>query len=422
MTNMVMEDYTQSNENFNHSSKERFAELIENTCGRYCLGPNPSLARFIYALIFLVTCLLAWSIRDYGHNALSELERLKGCHGARDCLGAEGVLRISFGCFSFFFMMFLSTVGTKKLEDTRNNWHSEWWPVKIILWIGFMVIPFFIPSAFVQLYGKIAHFGAGAFLLIQLISVISFITWLNECCQSEKYYEQCQYQVMALSVMAFLASIVGITMMYIWYVPNVSCKLNLLFITLTLVLLQLMTLTSVRSKVRGGFLAPGLMGMYIVYLCWSAIRSEPQTEFCNKKVEAATSADWLTIVSFVIAVLAIVIATFSTGIDSKRLKEQFTYMFKKTGVESEDGVPYGYGFFHFVFAMGAMYFAMLFVSWNSQNTMPKWTIDVGWASTWVRIVNEWVATLVYNVFLVMTVWMLIAPLFWKSKREADPVE
>lgn len=104
--------------------------------------------------------------------------------------------------------------------------------------------------------------------------------------------------------------------------------------------------------------------------------------------------------SFVIAVLAIVIATFSTGIDSKRLKEQLTYMvsviistfwnnyattslfdwslllfgqmqFKKTEVESEDEVPYGYGFFHFVFAMGAMYFAMLFVSWNSQNTMPK---------------------------------------------------
>lgn len=26
----------------------------------------------------------------------------------------------------------------------------------------------------------------------------------------------------------------------------------------------------------------------------------------------------------------------------------------------------------------------------------RWTIDVGWASTWVRIVNEWVATLVYS--------------------------
>lgn len=45
--------------------------------------------------------------------------------------------------------------------------------------------------------------------------------------------------------------------------------------------------------------------------------------------------------------------------------------FKKTEAESEDDVPYGYGFFHFVFAMGAMYFAMLFVGWNAHNTMQK---------------------------------------------------
>ncbi|CAL9061211.1 unnamed protein product [Musa banksii] len=406
MTNTAMEEDPHSNVS---SSRDRYAEFMKDSCcARYFLGPNPSIARFAYALIFLVTCLLAWTVRDYGRNALSELERLKGCHGARYCLGAEGVLRVSFGCFLFFFVMFLSTMGTKKLEDSRNLWHSEWWPAKIIIWIVSMVVPFFIPSAFIQLYGKFAHFGAGAFLMIQLISVISFITWLNDCCQSEKYAKRCQYQVMVLSATAYVASISGIILMYIWYVPSLSCSLNILFITLTLVLLQLMILTSMHAKVKVGFLAPGLMGMYVVYLCWSAIRSEPQTEICNKKAEVATSADWLTIVSFVIAVLAIVIATFSTGIDSK------CFQFKKTEAESEDDVPYGYGFFHFVFAMGAMYFAMLFVGWNAQNTMQKWTIDVGWASTWVRIVNEWVATLVY-------IWMLVAPLVWKSRRQADPV-
>ncbi|CAL9123421.1 unnamed protein product [Musa acuminata var. zebrina] len=392
MTNAAMEELCSNDgNNSGGGGRERYTEFLEDSCcARNCLGPKPSIARFIYAIIFLVTCLLAWTIRDYGRNALSELERLKGCHGARYCLGAEGVLRISFGCFLFFFVMFLSTVGTKKLEDSRNFWHSEWWPAKIIIWIGFMVVPFFVPSAFIQFYGKFAHFGAGAFLMIQLISVISFVTWLNDCCQSDRYARRCRYQVMVLSVAAYVASILGIILMYIWYVPSLSCRLNILFITLTLVLLQLMTLPSMHSKVKAGFLAPGLMGMYIVYLCWSAIKSEPQTEICNKKAAVATSADWLIIVSFVIGVLAIVIATFSTGIDSKCLQ------FRKTEADLEDDVPYGYGFFHFVFAMGAMYFAMLFVGWNAHNTMQKWTIDVGWVSTWVRIVNEWVAILVYS--------------------------
>ncbi|XP_072964541.1 uncharacterized protein [Typha angustifolia] len=386
------------------SCRERYTRFMEDSCcTHFCLGPNPMMARYVYALIFLVTNLLAWTIRDYGHSALSELQRLKGCHGAHYCLGAEGVLRISFGCFLFFFVMFLSTVNTRKLEDHRTNWHSEWWPAKIILWLGFMALPFLIPSAFIQLYGKFAHFGAGAFLLIQLISLISFITWLNDCCRSEKNLKRCRIQVTVVSIAAYVASLLGIVLMYVWYAPNPSCMLNILFITLTLALLQLITFVSIHSKVNAGFLAPGLMGLYAVFLCWSAIRSEPPTEVCNKKAEAATNADWVTIVSFVIAVLVMVMATFSTGVDSK------CFQFKKTEAESEDDVPYGYGFFHFVFAMGAMYFGMLFIGWNSHQTMQKWTIDVGWASTWVRIVNEWLATLVY-------MWMLVAPLVWKTRR------
>jgi hypothetical protein len=37
----------------------------------------------------------------------------------------------------------------------------------------------------------------------------------------------------------------------------------------------------------------------------------------------------------------------------------------------EDDVPYGYGFFHLVFASGAMYIGMLFVGWNAHRTMEK---------------------------------------------------
>ncbi|XP_038984596.1 probable serine incorporator isoform X2 [Phoenix dactylifera] len=386
MTNEAMEDP-------GISSRERDTRFMENSCcTHFCLGPNPFIARYVYAILFLLASLLAWAIRDYGRSAISAFRRLKACHGARYCLGAEGVLRISFGCFLFFFVMFLSTAGTKKLDDRRNSWHSEWWPAKIIMWMGFMVVPFFIPTAFIQLYGKIAYLGAGAFLLIQLVSVISFITWLNDYCRSKKNVKTCRIQVLVLSIAAYVASILGIVLMYVWYAPKPTYRLNILFITLTLVLLQFMTFVAVLSKVKEGFLSPGLMGLYVVFLCWSAIRSEPQTEIWNQKAQAAASADWLTIMSFVISVLAMVMATFSTGIDSK------CFQFKKTEAESEDDVPYGYGFFHLVFAMGGMYFAMLFIGWNAHKTMQKWTIDVGWASTWVRIVNEWLATLVYGKY------------------------
>ncbi|KAI3802929.1 hypothetical protein L1987_31076 [Smallanthus sonchifolius] len=214
---------------------------------------------------------------------------------------------------------------------------------------------------------SIAHFGAVVFLLIQLISIISFITWLKDCCSSEKYAERCRTHFMLLATTAYVVCILGIILMYIWYTPHSTCLLNIFFITWTLFLLQLMTSVSLHPKVNAGFLAPGFMGLYVVFLCWSAIRSEPQDEKCLRYSEA--SRDWLTIISFIVAFLAMVIATFSTGIDSK------CFQALKNEKQEEDDVPYAFGFFHFVFASGVMYFAMLLIGWNSHHTMKS--VDAG---------------------------------------------
>lgn len=49
--------------------------------------------------------------------------------------------------------MFLSTVHTSKLQEPRNVWHSGWWSVKIVLLITLTIVPFLVPSAFIQIYG-----------------------------------------------------------------------------------------------------------------------------------------------------------------------------------------------------------------------------------------------------------------------------
>jgi len=105
-----------------------------------------------------------------------------------------------------------------------------------------------------------------------------------------------------------------------------------------------------------------------------------------------------------IAMFAIVIATFSAGVDSKSFQFQQDEVEE---VEEGDDVPYSYGFFHFIFSMGAMYFGMLFIGWNLHQTMQRWSLDVGWISTWVKIVNEWLAAGLF-------IWTLVAPVVWKK--------
>ncbi|KAH0970485.1 hypothetical protein GBA52_022641 [Prunus armeniaca] len=331
-------------------------------------GSNPWMARYVYGFMFLIANLLAWAVRDYGRNVLTEMERLKGCHGVKDCLGAQGVLRVSLACFMFYFTMFLSTAGASKLKEPRDSWQSGWWSAKIVLWVTFIIIPFLLPAAIIQLYGEIAHFGAGVFLLIQLISIISFITWLNDCCQSSKS-ERCQIHIMLLATTAYVLCLTGIILMYIWYAPEPSCLLNIFFITWTLVLLQLMTSVSLHPKVNAGILTPGLMGLYIVFICWFAIRSEPTGESCNRKAEASNKTDWLTIINF----------CYMYWNDQQQVLQKLLSLHSlHCKLSSLSCLPH-------------------------QNLLPfcRFTIDVGWASTWVRIVNEWIAVCVYCEYKIL---------------------
>jgi hypothetical protein len=44
------------------------------------------------------------------------------------------------------------------------------------------------------------------------------------------------------------------------------------------------------------------------------------------------------------------------------------FQFQKDDVENGEETPYGYGFFHFVFCLGAMHFAMIFIGWDMAQT------------------------------------------------------
>lgn len=59
----------------NTANTDRHPDIVEDSrWSKFCNGPSPSLARYAYGLIFLVTNILAWAIRDYGQTALSGLK------------------------------------------------------------------------------------------------------------------------------------------------------------------------------------------------------------------------------------------------------------------------------------------------------------------------------------------------------------
>ncbi|KAK9072432.1 hypothetical protein SSX86_008866 [Deinandra increscens subsp. villosa] len=381
-------------------------------------------ARFTYGIIFSFVNLVAWFLRDYGQRVSLHFNILKACGPeGHECFQTVGVLRMSLGCFIFFFVLFLTTCGTTKLFSIRSTWHSGWWTSKFAILVITLVVSFFIPSDFIHLYGKLvkvqklknptwsnnvnflagelARVGAGIFLILQLVSVIEFIAWWNAYWMPDDRKKQSSCCGLFMSTLFYMASLCGIIVMYALYASKPSCTLNIFFITWTAILLLVMMAISLHSKVNKGLLSSGIMASYVVFLCWSALRSEPANEKCSPQKQNK-HVDWITVLGFLIGVSTIVIATFSTGVDSE------TFQLKKQEDQMEDDIPYAYGFFHLVFSLGAMYFAMLFISWNLDSSTKKWSIDVGWASTWVKIVNEWFAATIY-------LWKLISPIVRQPK-------
>ncbi|KAH7285710.1 hypothetical protein KP509_33G042300 [Ceratopteris richardii] len=344
------------------------ADCMTETCvGKSCGRVNRMLVRYVYSFLFLLSLLVAWMIRDYSDKILSKFP-----------------------------------IGTQKSGDFRDLWHTGWWPAKCMLWILFMVVPFFMPPTSIKFYGEVARFGGGIFLVVQLLAVLNFIYWWNESWLSDKNVQQCQMPMLCVSLGCFVVSILGVTMMFIWYAPHAYCGLNIFLITWSLILIQVMTSISLHSKVNAGLLTSGLMSLYIIFLGWSALMSEPVSATCNSKPRLNGRGDWITVLGFLLGIFTLILASFSTSIEPRSIS------FQKDEDETSEKLPYGYGFFHFVFCLGAMYFAMLFIGWDLEQTMEKWNIDYGWSTVWIKVINQWLAACFY-------VWTMIGPLILKHR-------
>ncbi|GJN02405.1 hypothetical protein PR202_ga19751 [Eleusine coracana subsp. coracana] len=88
-------------------------------------------------------------------------------------------------------------------------------------------------------------------LVLQLISMLHFISWCNKRWMPDPKSNQCGLFGLFLSTISFIASFAGIIVLYLLYVPNSSCAFNIFTITWTAILVMVMMAVSLHSKVTG---------------------------------------------------------------------------------------------------------------------------------------------------------------------------
>jgi len=226
----------------------------------------------------------------------------------------------------------------------------------------------------------------------------------------------------------FLLS-VGLTIvMYIFFH---TCQTDVAAITINLLACILIAAMSIHPKIqeanpKSGLLQPALITGYCTYLIFSAIQSEDTT--CNPWKAATAANNTSIMLGAVFTICAVCYSTFRASSTVGAVSSEKVSLMKdeESAHEDEQGttadtqleekhdrdepVPYNYSKFHLIFALGAMYIAMLFTDWqtvyNPGSENPQ--VDSGLAAVWVKVVSSWICAGLY-------IWTLMGPILFPDR-------
>jgi hypothetical protein len=377
--------------------------------------------------------------------------------------------RVTFALAVFHFILMLMMLFVRKKSDPRTAIQNGWWILKLPLLILICIGAFFIPNVFFIPFGWFSLFGAGLFVLIQLVLLIDFSHAMSEKL-IDKFDESngpriWAFILIALTIVCYIVFIVGTILMYLFFTnQSVSprCGLNSVFITVNIIICFIVSVFSINPTIqkknpKAGIFPSAVVTFYCTYLVWSSISSEPVDWKCSTLDSPSNTS---LIVGVSISILALVYSALrvsSSDITGKKkdkkkekqnkeaerrrllkianpdLKDEDLDKSEENDIETgvpEEKVPneedddkenddapvsYSYSYFHFTFFLAALYLTMLLTNWllptSSEDANKNTTISVdqGEVSVWVKIVSSWLTCLLY-------MWTILAPIIFPERE------
>ncbi|XP_057771826.1 uncharacterized protein LOC130991558 isoform X1 [Salvia miltiorrhiza] len=401
------------------------ASMTCGLCTSVASGITKRSARIAYCGLFGVSLVISWILREVGAPLLKQFSWINTSDDLSDqWFQIQAVLRVSMGNFLFFGVLALIMIGVKDQNDRRDSWHHGGWIAKMVIWALLTILMFFVPNAVIDVYGVISKFGAGCFLLVQVLILLDAThswndSWVAK--DEQKWY----LALLAVSVACYLGAFTFTGVLFIWFNPSGNdCGLNVFFLVTNFILAFAFAIIALHPKVNGSLLPASVISVYCAYVCYTGLASEPRDYACNGLHKSAAVSMSTLILGMLTTVLSVLYSALRAGSSTTFLSPPSSPRAggvageKKPLLESEDvesgkgkearPVSYSYFFFHLIFALASMYSAMLLSGWTSDSESPD-LIDVGWSSVWVRICTEWITAGLY-------VWSLVAPVLFPDRE------
>jgi len=400
----------------------------------------------VYFVSYFLTQVLAWQVRDQYPSETHSVEKfihteMQGCQGAR--CAYEAAVRVALTNVLFFSCMLLVTFkadvpeeeditdGENKEEDEerrqtnrqsrrdrfenlslRYRVHVAYWPFKLLLWLSFLCISFWwVPSESVDVAFEVFRFGAGLFLLVQMIVIIATVYEINEYLV-EKAEERRAGAVALIvgTIVAFALAVATFTVSFSRYDCD-GDKTTIAANSMAIVFVVICCGFSLMEDIRGGLFTSAIVALYVAYLMASASMERSKT--CNSIADNATmqgtDEEIIEIVGFIVQLAVVALSAFKAASGHKR--------FQGVAHITDDDDDHGsaaYTFFHGVFLVASMHAACLLVGWvkvtqeedsssNADGTTTTTTISsTTTESFWIKATCAYFTAFLY-------LWSLIAP-------------
>jgi serine incorporator 1/3 len=432
--------------------------------------------RIAYAFILLINSILSWimltpwAIKKLQHLTLDYMTFDCGGEDHPQCYGFFAVQRINFALALFHFFLAFLLLGVKSTKDPRSAIQNGYWGPKIVVWLLLIVLTFFIPEGFFQVWGNyFAFVGAMLFVLLGLILLVDLAhTWAELCLKKIENEESRMWRSLLIgsTLGMYFAAIAMTIIMYIFFSAG-GCSMNQAAISINLALLLIVSIISVQPAVqesnsKAGLAQAAMVAVYCTYLTMSAVSMEPDDKSCNPLVRARGARTATIVLGAIVTMLTIAYTTtraatqgFALGSNGSQNNyvplqdEEYEHglvtqqpssrremraealraaveagsipasALDESDDESDDGqrvkddernaTQYNYSLFHVIFLMATCWVATLLTQdMNGYQDSDFAPVGRSYWASWIKIISAWVCYAIY-------VWSLVAPVLMPDR-------
>lgn len=399
--------------------------------------------KLTYLLIMIVAMVFTLIVLYYASYILDPFSDYIHCSeetgGKWACLGVSSVYRMSLALAIMHFVLLLVCLTKSEIAKKINE---GCWCLKIIIVFALWILFFFIPNSFFEGYSDFSKFIGALFLLFQIIMIVDLAymwgeSWIEKYSDGERLYS---ILLIGFTIICDVLVILINSYMFVWFSPDSGCSLTIFLIVFNLILIIIMNILTLSGLVENGsLLTCGAYCLYITYILWSGMSSNPDGE-CNDLIYNSNTMIFEIVFGFLLIVISLSYMVFNTKKrsakririgrnidlnsniildegDEKKTQQQELVQQEHKVDDDKDMEPYKnniYIAFHGIMTISSIYVAMLLTNWGSPNINDTRLNKFQPSNTsfWLQVVASWIGVLVY-------IWTIVAQRIFPDRNFLD---